>query len=289
MRDYGTISPKFWTGKTGKAIRGNLEAQLIAVYLMTGPHAESLGIFSCPIVYMSHDTGLPIEGASKGLRSLIEAGFCQYDEETEEVFVVNMAAHQIAETLSAADKRCSWVKKELKKVASSQLVSAFNAIYSVAYNLGESGSEEGQNTSPIEAPSKPLRSLELELELDKSAKALSSSAKLPTCPVERVVEVYHEVLPELPAVRLKTESRTRAIRKFWQWVLTSKKADSTRRAESSEQALAWLADYFGRVRDNDFLMGKTPKTGDHAGWKCDLDYLLTERGMKQVIEKTGAP
>lgn len=125
---------------------------------------------------------------------------------------------------------------------------------------------------------------------DKRAKALSSPAKPPTCPpcpIDRVVEVYHELLPELPAVRLKTDARSKAIRKFWGWVLTSKKPDGARRAETADQALAWLADYFGRVRDNDFLMGKTPKSGEHAGWKCDLDYLLTERGMKQVIEKTG--
>lgn len=123
---------------------------------------------------------------------------------------------------------------------------------------------------------------------DKSAKAHTSPAKLPPCPIDRVIEVYHEALPELPAVRLKTKDRARALSKVWGWVLTSKKADGERRAQSEDEAVEWFSDYFARVRDNDFLMGKTPRSGEHAGWRCDIDYLLSDKGMKQVIEKTGA-
>jgi hypothetical protein len=33
-------------------------------------------------------------------------------------------------------------------------------------------------------------------------------------------------------------------------------------------------------------MGRTGRQGEHANWQCDLDFLLTEKGMKHVIEKT---
>jgi hypothetical protein len=33
-------------------------------------------------------------------------------------------------------------------------------------------------------------------------------------------------------------------------------------------------------------MGRTQRHGEHANWRCDIDFLLTERGMKHVIEKT---
>lgn len=170
MRDYGTISPQFWIGKTGKALRGQPEAQLVALYLMTSPHATSIGIFHCPMVYIVHETGLPFEGASKGLRSLIDAGFCQYDEETEEVFVVNMATYQVAESLSPNDKRCVWVAKELEKVGSSLLSHGFSAIYSIAFNLPMPPAAVVDNsvkTSPFEGPSKPLRSQEQEQEQEQ--------------------------------------------------------------------------------------------------------------------------
>lgn len=122
--------------------------------------------------------------------------------------------------------------------------------------------------------------------VSKEAKASSSAAKLPTCPVAELIALYHEVLPNMPAVRLETESRKKALRKTWEWVLTSKRQDQTPRATTAAEAVEWFRSYFERASENDFLMGRTPRTGEHANWKCDLDFLLTERGMKHVIEKT---
>ena len=68
--------------------------------------------------------------------------------------------------------------------------------------------------------------------------------------------------------------------------MTSKKPDGSRRATIAEEALAWFSLYFDRASANDFIMGRTRKSGDHANWKADLDFLLSEKGMKQVIEKT---
>lgn len=109
----------------------------------------------------------------------------------------------------------------------------------------------------------------------------------PPCPYDDIVESYHLALPMLPKVRIMTVSRTAAMRKFWAWVLTSKKSDGTRRAENAQQAIEWVDAYFMRAAENDFLTGRNQRaTGAHAGWKADIDYLLTERGRKHVIEKT---
>lgn len=98
--------------------------------------------------------------------------------------------------------------------------------------------------------------------------------------------MYHAILPNLPKVRLITDDRVKAIRKFWGWVLTSTKTDNTRRAETPDQAIDWLRSYFELATENDFLMGRTPRSGEHENWQCDFDFLLTTRGLKQVIEKT---
>ena len=101
-----------------------------------------------------------------------------------------------------------------------------------------------------------------------------------------MIDLYHDILPNLPKVRLHTKDRVKAIRKVWEWVLTSTKPDHARRAETAEQALAWFRSYFERATENDFLMGRTQRGAEHSNWKCDLDFLLTDRGMKHVIEKT---
>jgi hypothetical protein len=82
------------------------------------------------------------------------------------------------------------------------------------------------------------------------------------------------------------DQRKRAMAKVWGWVLSSKTPEGERRATTAPEAMAWFRRYFERARDNDFLMGRTARSGEHASWRCDLDFLLTDRGMKQVIEKT---
>ena len=173
MRDYGVVSPKFWIGETGKALRGNAQAQVLALYLMSCPHANMIGVFHCPVLYMAHETGLGMEGASKALQSLIEAGYCTYDEASEIVFVHRMAAYQVAESLKPGDNRVKGVEREWSNIGPAQLKSAFAAIYSVAFHLPI----EAEKISPSQAPSKPLASQEQEQ--DQEQDVVAPSAKSP--------------------------------------------------------------------------------------------------------------
>ncbi len=127
---------------------------------------------------------------------------------------------------------------------------------------------------------------------DMGAIAPSSSAapKTPTipCPYQSIVDLFHEKLPSLPKVRLMGTGRQKALRKLWGWVLRTSKPSGERRATTAEQALAWIGDYFERAAENDFVTGRRPPGAGHEGWRADIDYLLTEKGMKQVFEKTEA-
>lgn len=113
--------------------------------------------------------------------------------------------------------------------------------------------------------------------------------EFPVCPYAELVGLYHAALPELPAAKLMSDKRKRALRGFWEWVFSSTKSDGTKRAETVEDALAWIKAYFERVRLNDFLMGIGGRSSGHENWQCDLDFLLTEKGKKHVIEKTREP
>jgi hypothetical protein len=155
MRDYGVVSPQFWIGKTGKSLRGDMPAQLVALYLMTSPHANMIGVFYVTPGSISEETGLPLEGASKALQSLIEAQFCQFDDDTNEVFVQRMAAFQIGEQLEPKDNRCKGVARELEKVMSDKLRRAFHATYSGAFHLPAMPGQKPKKASPSKAPSKP--------------------------------------------------------------------------------------------------------------------------------------
>lgn len=158
MRDYGKVSPKFWVGKTGKSLRGDMQAQILALYLMTSPHANMIGIYYCPIEYMAKETGLTIEGASKALQSLVNADFCTYEADDELVFVHAFAEHQIGASMKASDKRVQGVINELEKVQKGVCYQAFMARYAGPYNIPFGGQKTEETPSPIEAPSMPLSS-----------------------------------------------------------------------------------------------------------------------------------
>jgi len=116
--------------------------------------------------------------------------------------------------------------------------------------------------------------------------SVASAAALPRCDTQSVVDLYHEVLPELPAVRLMSDQRRKAVSSLWRFALTSRKSDGSPRATTGPEAMEWIRGYFTRARDNDFLMGRGRKAPGHEGWQCDLDFLLTEKGKRHVIEKT---
>ena len=151
MRDYGKVAPQFWLGATGKELRGNPEAQIVALYLMTGPHSEWTGVFHCPILYIAHETGMTMEGASKALARLIEVGFCLFDEASDTVFVKSMARFQIGPDLKESDKRVAGLRNEVSKWPESRIKTAFLELYNIPFCLGFMKGDG----SPFGAPSKP--------------------------------------------------------------------------------------------------------------------------------------
>ena len=157
MRDYAVVSPHFWTGHTGRQIRKlGHEAQVIALYLMTAPGSNMIGLYYLPLPSLAHETGCPIEGASKGLTDLENLGFCRYDPEAEVVWVCEMARWQIGEQIKEGDKRHGRVAKEVSTYSDSVFYSAFMERYGHAYRLLPSTERKGHRRG-IEGASKGHR------------------------------------------------------------------------------------------------------------------------------------
>ncbi len=172
MREYAKFGPTFWTGETGKALRKKgPKALLVAAYLISSPHSNMLGLYYQPILYMAHETGLGIEGASEGLQDCIECGFCAYDHDTEMAWVYEMAAWQISDALSSGDKRCKGIQKDYEGLPPNPFLAAWFDKYRLAFHLAKRRSNEGGkpevDEGPPQAPSKPHRSQEQEQEQEE--------------------------------------------------------------------------------------------------------------------------
>jgi hypothetical protein len=121
----------------------------------------------------------------------------------------------------------------------------------------------------------------------KGAKA-PLSANQPTW-IQALIDLWHEILPDLPGVQVMNSERIQAANDFRHWVLTTPRRDGTPRASNDEEFLAWTRGYFGRARHNDFIMGRGQRSPEHQSWRCSFEWLLSAKGMQKVIEQTLEP
>lgn len=174
MTDFARIYPRRYTGTTGRAIRGELEAMVVMDFVIITAHRNMIGLYYLPIAYIMADTGLPFEGASKGLRRLVEVGFCRYDEVSEVIWVINMARDQIAPELKPADNRCKNVQDIYDSVPENAFLSDFFEYYAPKFHMTRcrnGGREVRGLLPPHQAPSKalthPLRSQDQDQDQDQ--------------------------------------------------------------------------------------------------------------------------
>lgn len=81
-----------------------------------------------------------------------------------------------------------------------------------------------------------------------------------------ILAAFNEILPELPPAESLTTSRCH--------VLTLRVSEDQARSEAE-----WWRHYFERVRLFPWLMGNNPK-----GWRATFDWLISENGMRKVLE-----
>lgn len=308
MRDYATVAPQFWLGKTGRELRKQgAEAQVVSFYLMTSPHANMLGLYYLPVLYIAHETGLGFEGALKGLKGSIEAGFCSYDEDTEMVWVHEMAGYQVGRNLKPGDKKCAGVRNGYSALPENPFLSAFYDMYKNDFYLDL----KRENERDLEGASEGLRSQEQEQEQeqdtdhgaspdvdDPQQSAVKNSilksglnpeshensepglnpggmadAERPESKMDygAVLDAYHELLPEMPQIKILTDSRKKHIRTFW------------KKYQFDDQR--WRA-YLGYIATHCRWMLEDRPNGNGGFWKRkNLDYLITERCYVAVKEE----
>lgn len=303
MRDYGKVAPKFWTGQTCKDLRGRgSEGPLVALYLMTSPMSNMLGLFCQPMLYMAHETGLGLEGASKGLRACVEGGFCKYDEATETVFVVEMASYQIAPSLKASDNRCAGIQRDYDGLPDNPFLGDFFDRYQRAFHL--------TNRRDCKGASKPLPSQEQEQEQEQEQKQASSlrsdsspqlplqgdqpppPADLTTRKSQRIQQIaeeargaYNRILAKpnglLSACAVLNKPRLKAVEKA---LPTARSICRQLYANERVTPEFWQA-LFETAAEDGFHSGKGPYGNGHESWRPDFEYLLREEVIAKLFDR----
>jgi len=106
------------------------------------------------------------------------------------------------------------------------------------------------------------------LEVGKDSDA--SPPKKSNCPVQKIIDLYHEILlPELPAVEKVTKTREGYIRQRWLQDL---------------QELDHWRHYFQDVKRSNFLMGRIDGRDGKPPFRADLEWLTRPGNFTKVAE-----
>lgn len=111
--------------------------------------------------------------------------------------------------------------------------------------------------------------------------ALGKPTAIPDCPHLVLIDMYGKHLPELPQPRpeLWAGKNAENMRARWKWVLTARKRNKDRYAETEEQALDFFTRFFAYVAGSEFLSGRNGKWGG-----CDLGWLMKADNFAKVVQ-----
>jgi hypothetical protein len=96
MASYYPVSPMFWRDEEVRAwlAAGHDRTVLLALYLLTCRHRNLEGLYLLPWGWVENELAWEAECVAEQAARLTDAGFIQYDEKPEVVFVRNALKYQ---------------------------------------------------------------------------------------------------------------------------------------------------------------------------------------------------
>ena len=111
----------------------------------------------------------------------------------------------------------------------------------------------------------------------KEPKGSLSEASLPPCQHQKVIDLFHEVLPELPRVLIWNKTREGLLKARW------RERAAQDKWKTAEEGLEFFRSYFEYVRKSKFLMGKVSGSGKRP-FECELEWLVRPNNWVKVLE-----
>jgi len=96
-----------------------------------------------------------------------------------------------------------------------------------------------------------------------------NKSKPPACPHREIVDLYHDILTELP----------RVVFSLWQGSDRERNLRARWKQNPVHQNLDFWRDYFEMVKKSDWHMGRS------GNWKADLGWLIKRENFTKMIEK----
>lgn len=293
MREYGVVYTKFWTDEDVQSLSDG--AQLLFLYLLTGPHTTAAGCFRLPLAYIAADRKWGAETVLERFAELSANGFAYRCKMTEWVIIPKFLKHNPIPNPNcglAVAKALDFLPKTFSKLPLlvSMLEQFENRFPDGFINGLRNRLANGMpNQNHEQEQEQDLRNTSTDVEVSSSDPAGSkdlpltfpAQSKPETClkareadvpkraqddrtPHQAIIALYHEILPMCPVVKVWNDDQRKRLKARWN-------------EKPERKSLDWWREFFQRCAASDWLTGRV------RSFVCDLDWLVGPKNMAKVL------
>lgn len=110
-----------------------------------------------------------------------------------------------------------------------------------------------------------------------------SAQNIPACPVQQIVDLYHECMPLNPRVKVLDDARKATIRARWKQAALLASVKPFGYATGAEGLKAWRK-FFEVCAESEFLTGRAMPRPGKKPFVADIDFLTSPKGFKKSLE-----
>lgn len=104
------------------------------------------------------------------------------------------------------------------------------------------------------------------------------------CPHDRIIDIYHQILPTAPRVIQWNETRKALLKSRWLEMAKTKSETIGAGYETTSDGMAWWTDFFRYVSKSNFLTGKASAANGATPFVASLEWLLRPSNFTKVLE-----
>jgi len=290
MRIYGSIQISFWENSEIQLLSD--QSKLLAIYLLTGPHRNMLGCYRLPDGYINEDLKWDTQLAKNAFTQLAGIDFLTRNYSSSWVVVHDFlkwnpiqnpkqgaGIEKLFDLVSPMETVYIPLVKGLLahgryldkgfhnrlNALDSKLNNGIDTLFRKQVADKEQNQEQDKNQ---DQDSKRLHSLREYVVGDADNLAPVDSL---ICPHEKIIALYHEILPMCPRMLVWNRTRRKYLKYRWDENL-------------KHQTLEWWRNYFEHVKQFDFLIGKVDGKNGNPPFLADLEWLIRASNFAKVIE-----
>jgi hypothetical protein len=114
------------------------------------------------------------------------------------------------------------------------------------------------------------------------AAQISKSAKSLNCPVEKIVDAYHRLMPDNPRCKILNAPRRAAIKS--RWLEASKLTCKPFGYATIQDGIAAWEQFFATCANSQFLTGKATPQAGKAPFFANVDFLMAPSSFAKILE-----